>query len=298
MVLSKQMSDKDRSMKTQLLIRSSSDGDDKLSGEKVWKNNGFIKDVKLELNLEKVNMPENAIHQQNQYFLLTVKSGEIAMQNQKFILGQLIIAANQPKDITTYNRNENGVKLHCCIYDLTTGEFQGIRQQLAYIALRGDKNEIFFSYGSDKYNSQISSSYSKQQIPDVFISTAFKKHNEIINEKKENEDSTSLLFYLPSMADRKEEINQWKNNTSLTPTDFNISFIQSFSKQKVKFQSNLLNSFNEKERAPQVEMLYGLFRHMTHFSNQNLHTNVAHLNLKQKRNVSEVDWFPFFERME
>ena len=62
MVLSKQMSDKDRSMKTQLLIRSSSDGDDKLSGEKVWKNNGFIKDVKLELNLEKVNMPENAIH--------------------------------------------------------------------------------------------------------------------------------------------------------------------------------------------------------------------------------------------
>ena len=62
MVLSKQMSDKDRSMKTHLLIRSSSDGDDKLSGEKVWKNNGFIKDVKLELNLEKVNMPENAIH--------------------------------------------------------------------------------------------------------------------------------------------------------------------------------------------------------------------------------------------
>ena len=43
MVLSKEMTDKDRSMKTQLLIRSSSDGDDKLSGEKVWKNNGFFK---------------------------------------------------------------------------------------------------------------------------------------------------------------------------------------------------------------------------------------------------------------
>ena len=42
MVLSKEMTDKDRSMKTQLLIRSSSDGDDKLSGEKVWKNNGFF----------------------------------------------------------------------------------------------------------------------------------------------------------------------------------------------------------------------------------------------------------------
>ena len=58
MVLSKEMTDKDRSMKTQLLIRSTSDGDDKLSGEKVWKNNSFFKDVKPELNLEKVSMPK------------------------------------------------------------------------------------------------------------------------------------------------------------------------------------------------------------------------------------------------
>ena len=42
MFLSKEMTDKDRSMKTQLLLRSSSDGDDKLSGEKVSKNNGFF----------------------------------------------------------------------------------------------------------------------------------------------------------------------------------------------------------------------------------------------------------------
>ena len=133
-------------------------------------------------------------------------------------------------------------------------------------------------------------SYSKQQIPDAFVSTAFKKHyNEIINEKKENEDSSLLFFHLPSITDRKEEIYQWKNNPSLTPIDFNISFIESFSTQKVKFQPNLLNSFNEKERAPQVEMLYGLFRNIAQFSNQNLHRNVVHLNLKQKRNVSEMD---------
>ena len=69
MVLSKEMTDKDRSMKTQWLIRSTSDGDDKLSGEKVWKNNGFLKDVKPELNLEKVTMPENAVFYVNQSFL-------------------------------------------------------------------------------------------------------------------------------------------------------------------------------------------------------------------------------------
>ena len=157
--------------------------------------------------------------------------------------------------------------------------------------LRGDKNEISFLYGFEKSKSQTLYSYSKLKIPDAFVSTSFKKHyNEIINEKKENQDSSSLLFYLPTATDRKEEINQWKNNPSLTPIDFSISFIESFSTQKVKFQPNLLNSFNEKERAPQIEMLYGLFKHMAQFSNQNLQRNVAYLNLKQKRNVSEMEW--------
>ena len=147
------MTDKDRSMKTQLLIKSCSDGDDKLSGQKVWKNNAFFKDIKPELNLEKVNMPENALYYVNQSFLSTVNNGDIAMYNQNFILGQLIPAANQPKDIATYECNENEVKLLCCIYNLDSGEFKGIREQLAYIVLRGDKNEIFFSYGFEKSKS-------------------------------------------------------------------------------------------------------------------------------------------------
>ena len=117
MVLSKEMTDKDRSMKTQLLIGSSSDGDDKLSGEKAWKNNGFFGDITPEINLEKVNMPENTVYYINHSFLSTVKNGDIAIYNQNFTLGQLIPAANQPKDIASYVCNENEVKLLCCIYD-------------------------------------------------------------------------------------------------------------------------------------------------------------------------------------
>ena len=171
------------------------------------------------------------------------------MYNQNFILGQLIPAANQPKDIATYECNDNEVKLLYCIYDLDSGEFKGIREQFAYIVLRGDKNEIFFSYGYNKNKSQILYSYSKQRIPDAFVSTSFRKHyNEIINEKKENEDSSLLFFYLPTITNRKEQINQRKNNPSLTPFDFSISFIESFSTQKVKFQSNLLNSLKKKKQ--------------------------------------------------
>ena len=288
MLLSKEMTDKDRSMKTQLLIKSE---DEKLSGERVWKENGFFKDIRPELNLEKVNMPENTLYYVNQAFLSTVKNGEIAMYVQNFIIGQLIFAANQPNDISEYVCLPNEVKLLSCVYDLESGEFKGVRLQLAYIVLRGDEHEIFFSYGYEKSKSKVLYSYSKQQIPDAFISTSIKKHfNEIINEKKDDENSSSLFYFLPSISDRKESINQWKNNPSLVPIDLTINFIQTFSSQNEKFQPDLLNSSDNKLRDPQVEMLYGVFKHIAQVSNQNLERNIAYLNLKQNRSSNEMEW--------
>lgn len=84
LLLSKEMADKDRSMKTELLMRSNAD--EKISGEKVWKENGFFKDIRPELNLEKVNMPENTLFYVNQAFISTVKNGEIAMYIQNLYL--------------------------------------------------------------------------------------------------------------------------------------------------------------------------------------------------------------------
>ena len=55
MLLSKEKNDKDRSLKSQLLI-TENEGKDVLSGVKVWKNNGFFGDIKPEMNLEKVNI--------------------------------------------------------------------------------------------------------------------------------------------------------------------------------------------------------------------------------------------------
>ena len=289
LLLSKEMTDKDRSMKTQLLIRSNT-SDEKLSGEKVWKENGFFKDIRPELNLEKVNMPENTLYYVNQAFLSTVKNSEIAMYIQNFIMGQLIFAANQPKDISEYVCQANEVKLLSCVYDLETGDFKGIRLMLAYIVLRGDQEEIFFSYGYDKNKSKILYSYSKQQIPDAFISTAFKKHfNEIMNEKRD-ENSSTLFYFLPSISDRKEAINQWKNNPLLVSIDFNIDFIESFSKQQEKFRPDLLNSIDSNLRDPQVDMLRNVFNHIAQVSNQNLERNIAYLNLKQNRSSNDMEW--------
>ena len=288
LLLSKEMTDKDKSMKTQLMFKSKQEN--KLSGEKIWKKDGFFKDVRADLNLEKVNIPENCLLYANQGFLSTVKSGEIAMYLHNFVIGQLIIAANQPKDIATYVCSKNEVKLLSCVYEIESGQFKGIREQVAFIVLRGDDDETFLSYGFDKLKSKLLYSFSKQQIPNAFVSVAFKKHFEqIMSEGGNDRDETSSLFYfLPSVSDRKEEINQHKNNVSLSPVDITVDFIESFSPEKVSFKPDLLDSSDEKERKLQTEMLYGLFKHMATVSNQNLERNTVHLNISQGRH--EMEW--------
>ena len=286
LLLSKEMTDKDKSMKTQLMFKTKPEN--KLSGEKIWKKDGFFKDVRAELNLEKVNIPENCLLYVNQGFLSTVKSGEIAMYLNNFVIGQLIIAANQPKDIDSYVCSKNEVKLLSCVYEIESGQFKGIREQVAFIVLRGDPDETFLSYGFDKVKSKLLYSFSKQQIPNAFVSVAFKKHFEQI--MSDDRDETSSLFYfLPSVSDRKEEINQHKNNVSLFPVDITVDFIESFSAgEKVSFKPDLLDSSDEKERKPQTEILYGLFKHMATVSNQNLQRNIVHLNIAQGRH--EMEW--------
>ena len=283
LLLSKEMTDKDKSMKTQLMLKS--EPQNKLSGEQIWKKNGFFKDVRAELSLEKVNIPENCLIYINQGFLSTVKNGEIAMYLDNFIIGQLIIAANQPKDIESYVCSQNEVKLLSPVYELETGQFKGIRKQMAFIVLRGDSDETFLSYGFDKTRSKTLFSYSKQQIPNAFVSVAFKKHFEQIM-SGDRKESSQLFYFLPSLSDRKEEINQYMNNVSLSPVDVTVDFIEKFS-ENVSFKPDLLSSSDEKERKPQIEILYGLFKHMATVSDQNLERNVVHLNIAQGRHTME-----------
>ena len=283
LLYSKEMTDKDKSMKTQLMVKS--EPQNKLLGEQIWKKNGFFKDVRAELRLDKVNIPENCLIYINQGFLSTVKNGEIAMYLDNFIIGQLIIAANQPKDIESYVCSQNEVKLLSPVYELETGQFKGIRKQMAFIVLRGDSDETFLSYGFDKTRSKTLFSYSKQQIPNAFVSVAFKKHFDQIM-SGDREESSQLFYFLPSLSDRKEEINQYLNNVSLSPVDVTVDFIEKFS-ENVSFKPDLLSSSDEKERKPQIEILYGVFKHMATVSDQNLERNVVHLNIAQGRHTME-----------
>ena len=81
----------------------------------------------------------------NQGYLPTVKSGELAIYNHNFIRDQLIVAANHLKSKDEYDCQKDEVKLVTCIYGKLTGQFNGLKLQLAYIVLRGDKEKSFFS---------------------------------------------------------------------------------------------------------------------------------------------------------
>ena len=62
--MTKEATDKDRSLKTQMLLSTSVAAPEKISGEPVWKKSGYFKKngyERADLNIEKRNIPENTL---------------------------------------------------------------------------------------------------------------------------------------------------------------------------------------------------------------------------------------------
>ena len=76
----------------------------------------------------------------------------------------------------------------------------------------------------------------------------------------------------------------------LVPIDLTIDFIESYFSKKKKFKLHMLSSTDPKERAPQVEMLLGVFKHMAQYSNQGLSRNVDYLFVKEKKKCGNMEW--------
>ena len=151
-----------------------------------------------------------------------------------------------------------------CLYDKSTGQFNGLSLRLAYIVLCGDLEESFFIYVVDEQKSTVFYSVSKEKIPNTFVSTCFKKlFRENIDERRHNEEFSGLFYYLPSITDQKDKINQFRDNVNLNPVDCALDQLNSFSSNPdFNFQSQLLNSTDVKKRAAQTDVLYKFFRHV------------------------------------
>ena len=70
LLLTKKATDKDRSLKTQLLLATDSQKTERISGKPIWKKFGYFRDEKANFNIEKKNFPENALFYVNQGLLL------------------------------------------------------------------------------------------------------------------------------------------------------------------------------------------------------------------------------------
>ena len=153
----------------------------------------FFSDQQADFNMSKKNFPENTLVYEPRY-LSTIKS-DLAIYTNFFILGQVILALNSPKGIDSYQRKQNETKIIVLLYNVSTG-FLGLDLQLGYIVLRGDSDEIFFSYEFNAETSKVLFCSSKDRIPNAFTCTVLKKHYKmIVDERLQRKCQT---FFLPS----------------------------------------------------------------------------------------------------
>lgn len=173
LVLRKELNEKDRNLKIQLLI-ATKNGEKSLS-EKVFLEDGFFKNVKCDFNIFKVDFPEHTLVYINQGQLL-IHKGKPIIYNDYFIFSHVITLQYPPSDLDNYVCKESETKMLFLLYNTTNGQFIRIKQILGYIMLRGNKDEQFFTYGFSEENSSTLYSYSKQIMPNGFVGTSFKNH--------------------------------------------------------------------------------------------------------------------------
>ena len=141
--------------------------------------------------------------------------------------------ANQRNKVETYECQKNETKLIKCLYDQATGDFLGLRNDLAYIALRGDDNECFFSHGYNEKKCRVLYSATKDKIPNAVITTSFKKYfHELLNERRHNEEFSTLFYFLAFINNRKEKTKQHRYNVNLNPIDCSVDYLNSLSPDK------------------------------------------------------------------
>ena len=281
MLLSKEINEKDRQLKSQILVASTSD-EEKNSSERIWMENVFLGgNISSDFNIHKKDFPENALFYINQAHLST-KDGETIIYCQYVLLGQLAL----DEYIST---GDHLVKMYLPMYDNKDGKFLSVKETAGYVMLRCDWDETFWTYGFDEEKSSVLYCYSKQPMPNVFKGTVFNAYSsKMLNERDRNKFS-KIFFYLPSITDRKEKINQYRDQVSLTPVDYKLERFADFSPEGYSFNPALLQlSRPEYENAKAT--LYRFFENSIEVSNTNLIQNVYSLMKKKNIKHSDLKW--------
>ena len=221
MLLSKEANTKDVQLKPQLMM-SFQDNDSTKGSEFILSQFGYFGEHTVDLTIPKANFPELTFCYVNQAGVSLVKSEERAIYCDNVIIAQIMpLAVIDPSiDLKSYEPTENEVIIYAPLYNTSTSLFYGLTEKLGLITVRGDEQERFFSYGYSKEKSKLLYCNMKTQLPNIFSSTCFKKHFQLLLDQNENGVKQSqLYFFLPATLDRKEEILQYKESVHLHPID-------------------------------------------------------------------------------
>ena len=72
MCLSRELTEADRTVKSQVIVAETDDKDLKVSSEAVWTENGYFGDINPDFSIHKNDFPENALLYTNQVYLMVM----------------------------------------------------------------------------------------------------------------------------------------------------------------------------------------------------------------------------------
>ena len=270
--LSKELTEADRQISSQVIVAETSDREVNTTSKKVWQENGFFWDINPDFSIHKRDFPENALTYVNHAYL-SMKEGNMIIYCDYVLLGQILPLKNLPENLDEALANDETktlVKIFVPEYDRTNGKFLGVKETLGYIMLRNEADETFFTYGYKAEQANILCCYSKQPMPNIFRGTSFNSHKlEIYTENKAK--TSDLFFYLPSITDRKEQINRYKDQVALIPMSSTIANFELFAPEGYSFSPLHLNLPLDNESCKNARLtLYGYFANTCKVSNANL----------------------------
>ena len=103
MSLSRELTEADKSVRSQVVLASLNNDNDKRVSERLWSGNGFFGELRADFSIHKKDFPENALIYISQAYLST-KDGEPIVYCDYIIIGQLVALKNSPEDLDESDR--------------------------------------------------------------------------------------------------------------------------------------------------------------------------------------------------
>ena len=111
----------------------------------------------------------------------------------------------------------------------------------------------------------------------------FNNHIKLI-EKSDELEMSQLFFFLPSITDRKESLNQYLKNVDIIPVDVDKKMLDTFCGEP--FDPSRLDFESDKMRLAVISAL----KEIASLSNSNLKRNTKTLMCKENISYKSIEW--------